>query len=106
MKKQIKRLSPHQNGKVAAVLMAIFSLIFVLPFSGIMYLFSTMVPQEMMQNGYGHGPGFPMFSPFFSLIIFPLIYLIFAYISTALFCLAYNLLVPLIGGYEFEMEDV
>lgn len=32
MKKQIKRMSPHQNGKVFGVLMAIASLVFVVPF--------------------------------------------------------------------------
>jgi len=33
MKKQIRRMSPHQNGKVAGILMAVSSLIFFVPFS-------------------------------------------------------------------------
>ena len=31
MSQQVARLSPHQNGKVFAVLMAVTSLIFILP---------------------------------------------------------------------------
>jgi Na+/phosphate symporter len=101
MKKQITRLSPHQNGKIAAVIMAIISVIFMLPFVGIMTLFSSMMPQDMGAQA----PHFPMFSPILLFIIGPVFYLIIGYISAAVFCLLYNVLVPMLGGFEFELEN-
>jgi hypothetical protein len=40
MKKQIRRVSPHQNGKVFGVLMAVSSLIFLLPM--FVFMFASM----------------------------------------------------------------
>jgi ABC-type dipeptide/oligopeptide/nickel transport system permease subunit len=105
MKRQIKRLSPHQNGKVAAVIMAITSIIFILPFFGFMYLMMSAMPSEMGPYGNGYGNGFFMFSPMISFFIIPFFYLVVGYISTALFCVLYNVLVPMLGGFEFELDE-
>jgi ABC-type multidrug transport system fused ATPase/permease subunit len=92
MKKQIRRISPHQNGKVFAVLMAISSLIFVIPMSVIMFL-AMPGPDQ-----YGSPANF-MF------LLFPFIYLVLGYLGTAFVSLIYNYLFRFIGGFEFEFND-
>lgn len=95
MKKQIRRLSPHQNGKVFGVLMAISSLVFVLP----LFLLTLLAGPDI--DPYGSPAGFPKFM----FVLFPLIYLVIGYITTAIGCLAYNFLYKFVGGFEFEMRD-
>ena len=92
MKKQIRRISPHQNGKVFAVLMAISSLIFVIPMFVIMFLTMPGLDQQ----------GSPAN---FMFLLFPLIYLVFGYLGTAIVSLIYNYLFRFIGGFEFEFSD-
>ena len=89
MKQQIARLSPHQNGKVFAVMMAVTSLIFLIPF---VLLFSTFAPATS---------GAP---PMLAILIVPVVYLIFGYISVAIGCALYNLLYNFVGGIEFESK--
>ena len=86
MKQQVARFSPHQNGKVFAVLMAVTSLIFLVPF---FLLFSSFGPAQ----------GRP---PMFMLLVFPLVYLVFGYISVVIGCAIYNFLYKFVGGIEFE----
>ena len=95
MKKQIKRLPPHQNGKVFGILMAATSLIFIVPMFAMMSL-SPSVDQH----------GNPVEFPMFMVLIMPVIYLIFGYISVAIGCFIYNHLVKTIGGIEFELVDL
>lgn len=95
MKTQIKRLSPHQNGKVFAVLMAISSLIFIIPMMLIMTF--AMPPVDAQGN--------PVEIPILMLLVMPIFYLIFSYISVAIGCLIYNLCVKIIGGIEFELSS-
>jgi hypothetical protein len=89
VKKQVARFSPHQNGKVFAVLMAIGSLVFVLPF---MLFAAAFAPR-------GSGP------PMLMVILFPVIYLVLGYISVAIGCWLYNVMFPHIGGIEFETKE-
>jgi hypothetical protein len=86
MKQQVARLSPHQNAKVMAVMMAVISLIFVLPFMLIGSLF-----------GLGGARG-----SLWMLIAAPIFYLVFTYIVWVIVCAIYNALVPFIGGLEYE----
>jgi hypothetical protein len=88
MKKQIKRLSPHQNGKVFGVLMALSSLVFVIPFA---FAFSFM---PMGQRAGEPGMLF--------LIAAPIMYLVMGYVMVAVGCLIYNFAYKYIGGIEFE----
>ena len=88
-KRQIKRLPPHQNAKVFAVLFAVTSLVFVLPFA----LFASAMP--------GGNPFGGMF-----ILLAPLIYLVIGYLMTAVWCLIYNLLAKYTGGIEYESETV
>ncbi len=86
MKQQIVRFSPHQNAKVVAILMAIGSLIFLLP---IFVLMALKAPAGVQP-------------PMFMLIIMPVIYLIIGYISVVILSAVYNFLYKHIGGIEFE----
>jgi len=95
MKKQITRLSPHQNGKVFGVLMAVSSLIFLLPVVLMMSLSAPHLDQQ----------GNPVEFPTFMFVLMPLFYLLFGYLSVAIGCILYNFLVKYIGGIEFVLED-
>jgi hypothetical protein len=91
MKTQIRSFSVRQNAKVFAVLMAVSSLLFVIPFA---LIASFAAPKPV---------GFPggLF-----LLALPVIYLIVGYITAAIGCLVYNALAKLTGGIEFESRDV
>lgn len=89
MKKQIARFSPHQNAKVFAVLMAVSSLVFVVPF---MLIASAFSPGGMGMSALG-------------VLAFPVVYLVLGYLSVAIGCWVYNLLFPYIGGIEFDARD-
>jgi hypothetical protein len=95
MKTQIKRLSPHQNGKVFGVLMAVTSLVFVVP----MFIFMAFAMPAVDQHGN------PMIFPKFIIVLFPLFYLIFGYVATDVGSAIYNFLFKYIGGFEFEAND-
>jgi hypothetical protein len=89
MKQQVSRLSPHQNGKVLAVLMAVSSLVFVVPF---MFLTLAFAPQQSR-------PPVTMF------LLMPLFYLAIGYVMVAVGCWFYNLMFPFVGGIEFESSS-
>lgn len=95
MKKQIARFSPHQNGKVFAILMAVSSLVFVIP----MVLVFSFVSPPVNQQGQPVGP------PTFLFILFPFMYLIFGYVFVAVGCAIYNFLYKYIGGIELEVQE-
>jgi hypothetical protein len=95
MKKQISRFSPHQNAKVFGILMAVGSLVFVLPFFSIAMLFGPDVDQH----------GNPVTFPKFMLILFPILYLVVGYLMTVIGCAIYNFFFRYIGGIEYEVKD-
>ena len=94
MKKQIKRLSPHQNGKVFGILMAVASLLVMVPIFAIMWYFMPTVDQ------YGNPVNFPKF-----IFLFPILYLLIGYVTTVIGSAIYNFLFKYIGGFEFEVKD-
>jgi len=86
MKQQIARFSPHQNGKVFAILTAATSLIFVVP----LMLFTSLAgPPEARP-------------PMFMFLLFPVLYLVLGYVMVAVGCALYNVLSKYVGGIEFE----
>ena len=95
MRKQIRRLSPHQNGKVFGILMAVSSLVFVIPMLLIFFFVAPSVDQQ----------GNPTTFPKFMLLLFPVMYLVFGYFGTAIGSLIYNFLFRFIGGFEYEEKD-
>lgn len=96
MKIQISRFSPHQNAKVASVLMAIGSLLFVVP----MFIAFSFMPSGVDARGNPVAPP----SPFFTLF-FPVLYLVMGYIMVALGCWLYNIVARYLGGIEYEVRD-
>ena len=90
MKQQIARFSPHQNGKVFAILMLVVSLIFMVPF---MLLAFATAPAEAKP-------------PMMLLLAMPVLYLVFGYLSIVIGCAIYNVLFKHIGGIEFESRGV
>jgi hypothetical protein len=95
MRKQIKRLSPHQNGKVFAILMTVAALFMFIPMAIIMLFVAPQVDQN----------GNPIEFPVVMFAIMPFFYLIFGYIFTVIGCAVYNFFYRFIGGLEFETED-
>ena len=89
MKNQIERFSPHQNAKVFAVLMALSSLLFVVP----IVLIGTLVGPR------GMGP------PFLMAVLLPLLYLVIGYVTVTVGCLLYNFMYKYIGGIEFDANE-
>lgn len=92
MKVQIKNFSTHQTAKVFAILMAVTSLLFMIPFMLI----------SMFANGTAEHLG--VFSLMF--IMMPLLQGIFGYLMVRLGMWIYNKITPRIGGIEFEFEEV
>jgi hypothetical protein len=92
MKQQVARLSPHQNGKVFAVLMALGSLVFLVPFSAVFWF----APAD---------PNAPRAWSFLPFLLLPVFYLIMGYISVAVGCWLYNVMFKYIGGIEFEAKS-
>jgi hypothetical protein len=79
MKQQVTRLSPHQNGKIFAVLMAVTSLVFV-------------VPAVLVSNTLGDKENaLPM-------------YMVLLLLMTAVACIVYNFAAKFVGGIEFEAQ--
>ncbi|HEV2611450.1 MAG TPA: hypothetical protein VGU61_14365 [Noviherbaspirillum sp.] len=92
MKIQIKRFSPHQNGKVFGVLMAASALVFAIP----MFLLFLIFPMPVDSQGNAMGPSAVMF------LIMPVLYLVLGYLTVAVGCLLYNFICKYTGGIEYE----
>jgi hypothetical protein len=89
MKVQIEKFSVHQNAKVFAVLMALSSLVMVIPF---MLIVSMSAPEGAF--------------PLFMLFVFPLKYLVFGYVMVAIGCWLYNWIAKRMGGLEYESRNL
>jgi hypothetical protein len=92
--KRIKRIGVFQTSKVAAIILFVIALIFMIPFS----LIGTFA-------GHAAGPFFPFAGGFF-IIIFPILYGVMGFIMTAISCAIYNLVAKWTGGIEVEIETV
>lgn len=86
---QVRRLSPHQNAKVFAVLFAVSSAVFLVPFG---LLAAAFAPQGTGGIGFGF------------MIVAPLIYLVIGYVMTAISCAFYNFMFRFVGGIEYETD--
>ena len=88
MKIQILRFSLHQNAKVMALMMAICSLIMLIPMTLIIWFTAP--------------PGLSL--PWGMYLLAPVFYLVFGYISVAVGSLIYNYLARKVGGVEYMAE--
>jgi len=96
VKIQIARFSPHQNAKVFAVLMAIGSLVFVVP----MFVAFQFMPSGVDAHGNPVNPPSAAFA-----LLFPFIYLVMGYVMVVVGCWMYNVMVRFLGGFEYETRD-
>lgn len=91
MKLQIARFSPHQNGKVFGILMAVGALVLVVPF---------------MLVAFAAAPA-PARPPMLIFVIaMPILYLVMGYVTVVVGCALYNFMYGRIGGLEFETRAV
>ncbi|TWH75785.1 hypothetical protein LX59_01295 [Azomonas agilis] len=90
MKQQVTRLSPHQNGKVFAILMANTALVVFVP---MLLIASMFAPEENTPH--------PLM-----VFLIPILYLVMGYIAVAAACVLYNIMCRFIGGVEFESNAV
>ena len=97
MKTQISRLSPHQNGKVFGVMLAVTTLIVGVPFFTLMFFVGPGTDDEGKKAVWE----LTLFFPY----IFALVYLVFGYFFAWVASTAYNFLYKYIGGFEFEQKD-
>lgn len=86
MRKQVLHISVHQTSKVIALLYFLLTLIFIIPVGVFMYLYSKD----------------PVF---FLFLIYPFIFSILCYISTAIIAWLYNRISHAFGGVEFDLEE-
>ena len=97
MRTQIARLSPHQNGKVFAILMALSSLLVVAP----MGIALSFIPPGI--DAHGNPIAQP---PAVLFLIFPALYLVMGSVMIALGSVIYNFMFKYIGGVEFESKPL
>jgi len=91
-RRRIKKIGVLQTSLVAAVVLLFVSLIFVIPFGLIMALVSSF-----------DSSSFAIWSiPI--IVVLPILYGAFGFISTAIVCLVYNLVAKWTGGVEIEIE--
>lgn len=98
MKVQVKSFSTHQTAKVFAILMALTSLLFVIPFS----LMSMLAPTPIDPNG--NEVAFRSFSMVF--LIMPIFQGLMGYVMMRVGMWMYNKISPRTGGIEFELEEI
>jgi hypothetical protein len=89
MKQQISRLSPHQNGKVFGILLAVVCLVFLIP---VLLMVTSMAPPG------NKGPMLFMF------VFMPVLYLVFGYLMVVVGCTLYNFMFKHVGGIEYETK--
>ncbi len=96
MRKRITYISPHKTAITLSLVLALSSLLFVVP----MLVFSSFIPATDHQ-GNPINTGFPIFM----FIAMPVFYLIFGYLFTALSAWIYNHVAKLTGGIIIDMSE-
>lgn len=96
MKTSIRRIEPFQTAKIMALLTAAMSLVILVP---MMLLFSAFgLYDGSLVGGAMAGSGI------ISLLIFPILYAIFGFIGTLIYCGLYNLIASRTGGIELDLS--
>ena len=94
--KTIKKFSPHNTALTFACVMALSSLLFIIPMS----LIFLNTPMEDI-NGNPISAEFP----FGMMLLMPILYLIMGYIMTVVGVCIYNWVSKFTGGIQFELSD-
>lgn len=90
MKKQIIRVTPIQTAKVAAVMC------FLLSIPMVVFMVMSFAFAPMPTPGFGFG----------FMILFPVLYLVFGFVFTAIAAWIYNLAAGWVGGVEYTSITV
>lgn len=98
MPTRITSFAVHKTALTSAILLALFSLIFLLP----MILMMQFSPPAVDANGNEIQMGLPIAM----LLFMPILYFIFGYLSTALMAWLYNVVAKKTGGIQVELFDV
>lgn len=98
MKVQVKKFSTHQTAKVFAILVAVTSLLIIIPFS----LLSMLMPSPVDASGNEITSG--SFGVVF--LIMPIFQGMMGYIMMRIGLWVYNKIAPSTGGIEFELEEI
>lgn len=96
MYKSIRSFSKHKTALTSALLLAVFSLFFVIPMA-IVFSFMPMVDAQ----GSPVNAAFPASM----LLLMPILYFILGYLSTLLFTALYNVIARFTGGIAFELAE-
>lgn len=97
--KRVKRFGVYQTSKVAAIILFLLTLVFVVPVAIVGSIVGSMF------GGADFFPGFPIASVFL-VVLLPVFYGIIGFVSTAISCAVYNLISKWTGGIELEFEEV
>jgi hypothetical protein len=98
MIRRLKRVSPLQLGKVAGIIYALLSLVFI-PFLLLALLISAFAP-----NTSGNTSEIGLGVAIVMVVLAPVIYGVFGFIFGALAGWIYNIVAGWTGGIEFEIE--
>ncbi|GGF64025.1 DUF3566 domain-containing protein [Alteromonas lipolytica] len=96
MQQRLTKLSPHSVALHMALVFAVISLVFMLPFT---FLMSAMAP-NMPDDA-----GMPFAASGVLAFVMPIIYFIFTYIFSFIMALLYNLLAKMTGGVKVTLES-
>ena len=91
---RITYFDPHKTALTCAAVFAVGSLLFLLP----MALMFAFIPASNVN-------GAPMVFPLTMILIMPVFYFIFGYISTAFFAWLYNRIASYTGGIRFQLSE-
>lgn len=94
--KSIKKFSIHKTALTFACVMALSSLIFIIPMS-LAFLNMPMVD--------AHGNSVSSVMPVGVMFALPFLYLIMGYVMTAIGAWIYNIVSKYTGGIQFEMSE-
>ena len=96
MTKNITYFAPHKTALTAALVLAISSLLFIIP---------MVLTMSFMPSVDHNGDPIPTFFPTVMIIIMPIAYFIFGYIFTGFSAWVYNKVAKFTGGIKIELSE-
>ena len=96
MKKAVLKFSPHKTAITLSLVMALSSLLFIIP---------MVISFSLMPSIDANGNSMNMAFPIGMIIAMPFFYLIIGYLFTALGAWIYNQVAKFTGGIQFELVD-
>lgn len=95
--KRVTYIAPHKTALTCSLVLAIGSLVILVPMA-VIFSFTPLTDAQ--------GHSFHAAFPTINFLIFPIIYLVFGYIFTAIFAFIYNRIAKLTGGIIYAASEV